>query len=464
MLTLIAKIFDRAITFPLSEDTAEFKAGSMPENRIYLPYRGVSRHHFTVLRNGTEWSLKDEGSTNGTLLNGKKIQIAPLTSGDIIQVGMIEIQVFEEDSKSAPILLPDVDALNAQAKTDRVLPKNEKQEQSDIFFFPKFLFPDGFQPGKSPALLNIYQKLHSLVESDVNILFIGETGTGKEMFARTMHLSGKRASGPFMALNCAAIPAELMESELFGIGEKVATDVNRRIGKFAAANGGILFLDELEAFPVSLQAKILRAVEEKAYTPVGETQPKHSDFRVLSATNQDPQELIQSGKLREDLYHRLAMVEIRLPPLREQKEGLTELILTMLARVAQEEGKRFAGISQELMNLLLHYSYPGNIRELKNILRAIVALGHSGEMLDVHLIPEKLLQSSSSPNTFEEIIQQNLAKDSLDFHDFTSQVSKKFVESVLERNQGNVRKAAEQMKISEFGLRKLMKRLGIPKS
>src|SRR5262249_12367264 len=161
--------------------------------------------------------------------------------------------------------------------------------------------PDAFYIGKSAAILKICQKLHSLVDSDVNILFIGETGTGKEMFARMLHLSSKRASGPFVALNCAAIPSELMEAELFGIGEKVATDVNRRKGKFLAADGGTLFLDELEAFPLALQAKVLRAVEEKACTPVGETHSVRSNFRLLSATNQEPEEMIRSGKFREDL-------------------------------------------------------------------------------------------------------------------------------------------------------------------
>ena len=464
MFILTAKLFDRSISFTLGEDASEFTAGSMPENRIYLPYRGVSRHHFTVVRDSTGWLLRDEGSTNGTKLNGAKVTTAYLSTGDVIQAGTIELRVFEEEGETPPFLIPDPTAVPPQARTDRVDQQAQTESLPDLFFFPKFVFPDGFLIGKSPAGLRVLQQLHSLIDGDVNILFVGETGTGKEMFARTMHLSAKRARGPFVAVNCAAIPSELIEAELFGIGEKVATGVNRRIGKFSAADGGTLFLDELEACPAELQAKLLRAVEEKAYTPVGETAPVQSNFRLISATNQNPKELVDSRKFREDLYHRLATFEIRLPALRERTEDLQDLILQMLSRLAQEQAKHFAGVSHKFMGVLKKYSYPGNLRELRNILRAVVAMAHSGEILDVHLLPAKLLHPNDPPETLHGIIQENLERESFDFHDVTSQVSKQFVESVLDHHGGNVRKAAEQMKMSEFGLRKMMRRLGISRT
>ncbi len=462
MLTLIARLFDRAISFPLTETSEESKAGSMPENRIYLPYRGVSRHHFTIYKEGSEWILRDEGSTNGTLLNGKKVEKAKLSSGDVIQIGMIRLEVFEEENQNAPILLPDVLDDKVQTRTDRVDRSSSptKENSSPSYFFPKFVFPDGFLMGNSPTILQICERLHSLVDSDVNIMFVGETGTGKEMFARLLHLSGKRASGPFIPVNCAAIPSDLIEAELFGIGEKVATDVSQRKGKFLAADGGTLFLDELEAFPMNLQAKVLRAVEEKSCTPVGETNPIRCNFRLLSATNDEPNELIRSNRFREDLYHRLATVEVRLPSLQERKQDLKDLILGMLSRIASQENKRFAGISQRLMALLLNYSYPGNLRELNNILRAMVALGHNGEMLDVHLIPEKLFQKKTG-DTVDEMIQENLEKNSFSFRELSEQMDRKVIQSILDRHEGNVKKAAAQMNISEFGLRKKMSRLGI---
>lgn len=462
MLTLIARLFDRAISFPLTETSEESKAGSMPENRIYLPYRGVSRHHFTIYKENSGWFLRDEGSTNGTLLNGKKVEKAKLSSGDVIQIGMIRLDVFEEENQNAPILIPDISDDAVQTRTDRVdqLSTQTNETSSSTYFFPKFVFPEGFLIGNSPVILSICERLHSLVDSEVNIMFVGETGTGKEMFARLLHFSGKRAVKPFIAVNCAAIPADLIEAELFGIGEKVATDVSKRKGKFLAADGGTLFLDELEAFPINLQAKVLRAVEEKACTPVGETNPVRCDFRLLSATNEDPNELIHTNRFREDLYHRLATVEVRLPSLKERKQDLHDLILGMLSRIAFNEGKRFAGVSQKLMALLLNYSYPGNLRELNNILRAMVAIGHNGEMLDVHLIPEKLFQTKTG-DTLDDMIQENLQKNSFDFKELSEQMDRKVIQSILDRHQGNVKKAADQMNISEFGLRKKMSRLGI---
>ncbi len=180
----------------------------------------------------------------------------------------------------------------------------------------------------------------------------------------------------------------------------------------------------------------------------------------MSATNEDQNELIHSNRFREDLYHRLATVEVRLPSLQERKGDLQDLILGMLSRIALHENKRFAGVSQRLMALLLNYSYPGNLRELNNILRAMVALGHNGEMLDVHLIPEKLFQQKTG-DTLDDMIQENLQKNSFDFRELSAQMDRKVIQSILDRHQGNVKKAAEQMKVSEFGLRKKMSRLGI---
>lgn len=459
MLTLVTKLYDRTISFPLMNHLSEIAAGSLPENGIYLPYRGISRHHFTLIRDGAGWLLRDEGSTNGTVVNGEKARLVPLAAGDVIQCGMIEMRVEEDPDQAGAILIGKPEPTPTPSGTDRLSTMRD-ETGSVIFSFPKFVLPEGFILGGAHSILQICERLHPLVDSDVNVLFVGETGAGKEMFARMLHLSGKRANGPFVAVNCAAIPSELIEAELFGIGEKVATDVNQRKGKFASAEGGTLFLDELEEYPVPLQAKILRAVEEKAFAPVGETRVLHVDFRLVSATNQDPHELIQTGRLREDLYQRLATVEFRLPPLRERKEDLQSLILGMLGRIAAAENKTFAGISRRLMALLLNYSYPGNFRELNNILRAMVALGHNGEMLDVHLIPERLFRRTA-PQSVEDLIRDCLSKDSFDIREVTDDLTRKFVVEALQHHQGNIRKAAEHMKLTEFGLRKMIKRLGI---
>jgi transcriptional regulator with PAS, ATPase and Fis domain len=309
-------------------------------------------------------------------------------------------------------------------------------------------------------MMEIFKKLQSIAQSDLNILLVGETGTGKDFLARMVHLSSKR-KGAFVAVNCAAVPPDLVEAELFGIGEKVATNVNQRKGKIAAAADGTLFLDELAAFPHSLQPKVLRSIEDKSVSPVGENRSIPVDFRLISATNENPQELMENGRLREDLYHRLSTVEFYIPPLRERKEDLEVLIPAILKNIAEKENKRISAMSKRLFALLLEYSYPGNLRELTNILKAIVAFAHSGELLDIHLLPEKLVGRKGSDLT--EFVESRLQEGNLDLRNTVDEFTKNFIVRALRRNGGNVTTAAKQLKITAFGLRKMMKRLGIPK-
>jgi transcriptional regulator with PAS, ATPase and Fis domain len=308
-------------------------------------------------------------------------------------------------------------------------------------------------------MMEVYQKIHSICKSSTNVMLVGETGTGKEMMANMIHLSSNRRNKPFIAINCAAIPENLAEAELFGIGEKVATNVSQRKGKMMLADQGTLFLDELSAFPYALQAKILRAVQDKCITPIGQSSAIPVDFRLISATNQEPSELVRDQKLREDLYHRLATVEIDLPPLRERKEDLEVMIPVLLFRIAKSENKRLSGISKRLMTELMQYSYPGNVRELINILRSIAALAHPGEIVDVHLLPEKMLKPSNAsisiPHTFGEKPH--------DINQTLNEVRSELIVQALELYRGNVKKAAEHLNLTPFGLRKMISRLGIKK-
>src|SRR5262249_47767268 len=262
----------------------------------------------------------DLGSTNGTKLNGATVKEAIVHPQDVIQAGTIEMRLIDS-SKGNIIALPEVQTKPVERyETDKV--SDVEHQPGPAYQSTKLVFPGGMIPAASVKMMEIYRQIDSLVDSDVGVLLAGETGTGKEMLARMLHLSGKRAQGNFVAMNCAAIPSELVEAELFGIGEKVATNVSRREGKMVLAHKGSLFLDELEAFPMAMQAKVLRALEEKKVTPVGQHQQVAADFRLIAATNEDPADLIRTGKLREDLYHRIAGVEITIPPLRERKEDL----------------------------------------------------------------------------------------------------------------------------------------------
>jgi transcriptional regulator with PAS, ATPase and Fis domain len=461
VIKLVTGSTERPIAFPLPEVPDELIAGALPENAIYLPYKGISRQHFSLrLKNG-EWYIRDLDSTNGTLLNGKKITESKIRPKDTIQAGTVLIHVEASEHEFRPIESVSTGTSPEDRKKTEKTGSIPLEGYQPIYSFKRLVIPDQMVMCKSAAMVDIYRKIDSICDSDANVLLVGETGTGKEMMAKMLHLSSKRAPEPFVAINCAAIPADLAESELFGIGERVATNVNQRKGKMALADKGTLFLDELSAFPYDLQAKILRAVEEKAVTPLGENRPLNVNFRVVSATNLSPDELIQTHKLREDLYHRLGTVEIQIPPLRERPEDLEVIIPSLLHHIAQNENKRFPGISSRLLSLLLHYSFPGNIRELINILRSMVVLAHPGELLDIHLIPEKIIQSKESSGSF--FSENALGKEPFDLRETLHDISRKMILYALNLHDGNIKKAAAHLKISTFGLRKMMKRLDIKK-
>ncbi|MCI0413705.1 sigma 54-interacting transcriptional regulator [bacterium] len=459
MLILIADCFGKIIEFPLTENLTEIKAGSLPENQLYLPYKGVSRHHFTLVRKENQWLLKDSGSTNGTRLNGLSVVESEIKAGDLVQAGIVELRVSKSDQNELVQLLESKASPKETVRTDKIASIEEAQNQN-IFASSRLIVPEGMILGKSPQMAQIFQKIHSILDSDISVLLIGETGTGKELFAKMIQLSGNRSRGPFVAVNCAAIPADLMEAELFGIGERVATAVSQRTGKIPLADKGTLFLDELSAFPIELQAKILRAIEEKAVTPVGKHVPAKVDFRLICATNEDPQELIRSGKLREDLYHRVASLEIMIPPLRERKEDLGLMIIGLLQQICKREKKQIAGISKKLLSILTSYSYPGNVRELINLLNAMVAMAHPGEMLDLHLAPGKLAQEPSQYDVVQPDVLSH-SEDSIDLQDKLDETSKLWILRALNRHGGNLSATAKSLRISRFGLRKMMKRLNI---
>lgn len=236
---------------------------------------------------------------------------------------------------------------------------------------PGLRFPEGYVRGVSPAMERVYRQLEPLTDGDLPVLIRGETGVGKEHVAQILHLSSARRNGPFVAINCAAVPEELLEAELFGIGERVATGVASRRGLFQEATGGTLFLDEIGEMPPVLQAKLLRVLEEKKLRPLGGS-PLEIDLRLLTATNADLERRIEEGAFRRDLYFRIAGFVVRLPSLAERRQDLPLLIEGLLEKSAREVGKALRGLTLGALDRLVGRSWPGNVRELEHEIRRLV--------------------------------------------------------------------------------------------
>ena len=250
--------------------------------------------------------------------------------------------------------------------------------------------------GRSPAMQEIYRVIARLTQTDLTVMIMGESGTGKELVARALHDYGKRRHGSFVAVNMAAIPKELVESELFGHERGAFTGAtNRGVGRFEQAEGGTLFLDEIGDMPLEAQTRLLRVLQQGEYTTVGGRVPIKTDVRIIAATNRDLRQLIQQGLFREDLYYRLNVVPMRLPPLRERAEDVPDLVRHFL-RKAEEEGLPAKHLDSEALDMLKHYRWPGNVRELENLIRRLAVL-HSGETIPASAIAIELKEPARAP-------------------------------------------------------------------
>ncbi len=250
----------------------------------------------------------------------------------------------------------------------------------------------GFQGiiGKSPAMQRIFELLRQIAPTNATVLITGESGTGKELIAKAIHHNSLRRNGPFVALNCAAVSEGVLESELFGHVKGAFTGaVRSREGKFEFASGGTLFLDEVGDTPLSIQSKLLRVIEEREIVRVGSNEPIRVDVRLLAATNQDLEKLVEEKAFREDLYFRLNVVSVHLPPLRERREDIPLIADATIRQLNEEYGKEIEGISAEALEILTGYSWPGNVRELKNAVESMHIVSR-GPVLQVEDIPAKI--------------------------------------------------------------------------
>lgn len=276
----------------------------------------------------------------------------------------------------------------------------QEQLEDDNLVGKKVLIETAFVPhgdkdsilGSSPATLHLKEEIERVAPSSSTVLITGESGTGKEMVATSIWREGSRKEGRFIALNCAAIPENLMESELFGYvkGAFTGADPNGRIGKFELANGGVIFLDEIGDMPLYLQSKLLRVLQERQIVRIGSNQLVDIDVRVIAATNKDLKKMVEEKQFREDLYYRLNVIPIHIEPLRNRKEDIEELSVHYIRRFSSLLGKSEPRITEDLMETLKRYPWPGNVRELENVMEYMVNLAVPGGDLDVDLLPKEM--------------------------------------------------------------------------
>ena len=290
--------------------------------------------------------------------------------------------------------------------------------------------------------------------SPATVLILGESGTGKELIARAIHYSSPRADKPLVKVNCAALPENLLESELFGHEKGAFTGaVGRRIGRFEQADQGTIFLDEIGDLSPSLQSKLLRVLQEKEFERVGSSQTLKVDVRVIAATNHNLEEAIRKGTFREDLYYRLNVVTLSLPPLRERKEDIPPLIEHFLKKYSRENQKPVVSLSKEAKDLLMNYRYPGNIRELENIIERAVVLSR-GDSITTQDLPLNLRESK-----VEDLMKEAAGGRSL--RETLEEIERLRITQALEKSHGVQTKAAEELGISERVLRYKMKKYRI---
>ena len=328
--------------------------------------------------------------------------------------------------------------------------------------------------GDSPAIVALKQTLGKVARSQAPVYIAGESGTGKELVARTIHEQGARASGPFVPVNCGAIPAELMESEFFGHKKGSFTGAHAdKPGLFQAADGGTLFLDEVAELPLPMQVKLLRAIQEKSIRPVGANSEVLVDVRILSATHKDLSALIADGRFRHDLYYRINVIELRVPPLRERLDDLPGLAAAILQRLSGQQGRELPALTPDALDALRAYPFPGNVRELENILERALALAEDEgiEASDLRLPvygPASTTAPQSRPSApmREPMVRDPRTADPRDsmasaLPSYIEEIERNAIQQALEDNRYNKTKAAAQLGITFRALRYKLKKLGI---
>jgi transcriptional regulator with GAF, ATPase, and Fis domain len=399
------------------------KIGTASGADLRLSDPTVSRLHCEIRVRPDAITLRDHGSTNGTWAGGVRLRDADVPAGTLVRAGNT---VFRIDTSDQPSFV--------------------EVSSRDAF---------GELVGQSLPMRRVYAVLERVAPTDATVLVEGETGTGKDVVARSLHAASRRAAGPFVPIDCGAIPENLIESELFGhVRGAFSGAVSDRRGVFEEADGGTLFLDEIGEMPLALQPKLLRAIETRAIRRVGAAAARPVDVRVCAATNRDLARAVNEGTFREDLYYRLAVVEVTLPPLRARPEDVAVLAQHFYDRLAPGAG----ALPPDFARMLAARSWPGNVRELRNFIERSVSLGFVTPP-PARGLPTPQRPASRAPDV-ESLVPLHLPlKDAR--QSWTESFEEIYVRAMLRKTGGNVTRAAEMAGVSRRFLQRLAARLGI---
>ena len=403
-----------------------FRVGKAPENDLVLADETVSRVHFEIARDAKGYLVRDMKSTNGTFLDGAEVKEAYLRAGSVIGLGACELKFtpFEERIEILP---------------------SEKEALGEMV-------------GKSPAMREIFGLVEKIAPTDATVLIEGETGTGKDMIARTLHQLSPRADKPFIVVDCGAVAGTLIESELFGHEKGSFTGaVAARQGAFELASGGTVFLDELGELSLDLQPKLLRVLEQRELRRVGGTKTIKVDLRVIAATRKDLRSEVEKGKFREDLYFRLNVVPITAPSLRERREDIPLLIDSMLKKLDANGGGGIT-LSEQTRAALMAHDWPGNVRELRNVIERALALGADPGVLVAPL-------GGGEPQPGAALRDGIEFEPGVSFRDtkekWNELFERRYLSWLIKRADGNISKAARDADMDRKYLHKLLRKYGI---
>jgi DNA-binding NtrC family response regulator len=426
---------DAGKTFRSDDD--RLTIGTAPGNQLTLTDETVSRYHLEIRRTGSRIEVEDHGSTNGTLHAGVQLHRATISPGTVLMLGRSAVRIDDGDPREVELY------------------EDEKL---------------GPLRGRSAGIRRLMARIRRAAASNVSILLIGETGTGKELFARAAHEASPRAGGPFETVDCAALLPTLMASELFGHERGAFTGADHQhLGAFERADGGTLFLDEIGELPLSLQAALLGVLERRSFRRVGGNETVSVNVRLVCATNRDLRAEVNAGRFREDLYYRIAVLTLDLPPLRDRTEDIPVLIEHFL-REQGYDGPVETILSENAVTTLKKQRWPGNVRELRNFVETALVLGEVGALgsnttqdAEAVPVPESGAPPAPTSNPFHALSMEDLS--TRPYREARESVLEVFengyLTRLLESSEGNVSKAARISKLDRSYLLQLLGRRGL---